>query len=114
MCTPGVLQDRIGSIAQQRKEDQAEYDRVQEERRERLASLAQDAQDAKLVRQAATLLLGTCPAEPASKEDKQFLHMRPAPRCTATRRSAASDPTHMVTRDVASRLVCRGMRGMWS
>ena len=37
-------QDRIGDKAQQRKEDQAEYDRVAEEHRQRLATLAADAQ----------------------------------------------------------------------
>ena len=39
-------QDEIGELAQQRKEDQAEYDRVQEMHRERLASLTEEAQDA--------------------------------------------------------------------
>ena len=42
-------QERIDEKGQQRKEDQAEYDRVVEEHRQRLATLAEDAQDAKLV-----------------------------------------------------------------
>ncbi len=68
---PRVLQDRIDEKAQQRKEDQAEYDRVQEERRERLASLAEDAQNAKLVRQ----LLSGSPATACTRKQRQ---------CTAT------------------------------
>lgn len=55
MCA-ALTQDKIDDKAQQRKEDQAEYDRVVEVYQERLKSLAQDAQDTALVCCAAPLV----------------------------------------------------------